>query len=78
MTLTLALLLAGQVAASPSEPSAPPSPAQEAEAAQAKPAPQTQSGDIVVTARRRAESVQRVPIAMSVIGGADIDKTGAF
>ena len=35
-------------------------------------------GEVVVTARRRAESVQRVPIAMSVIGGAAIAETGAY
>ena len=35
-------------------------------------------GDVVVTARRRAESVQRVPIALSVIGGTAIAETGAY
>jgi iron complex outermembrane receptor protein len=39
---------------------------------------QETSGDVVVTARRRVERVQDVPIAMSVIGGEDIEKTGAF
>jgi iron complex outermembrane recepter protein len=39
---------------------------------------QTGGGDVVVTARRRAESVQRVPIAMSVIGGSAIAETGAY
>src|SRR5207253_5931473 len=34
-------------------------------------------GDIVVTARRRNESIQRVPIAMSVIGGTALAETGA-
>jgi len=38
----------------------------------------TNSGDIVVTARRREERVQDVPIAMSVIGGNELTKTGAF
>ncbi|MEW9856651.1 TonB-dependent receptor [Novosphingobium sp. M1R2S20] len=33
---------------------------------------------IVVTARRRQESAQDVPIAISVIGGEHIDNTGAF
>ncbi len=42
------------------------------------PAVQETSGDVVVTARRRVERVQDVPIAMSVIGGEDIEKTGAF
>jgi iron complex outermembrane receptor protein len=35
-------------------------------------------GDIVVTARRRAETVQSVPIAISVIGGTAIAETGAY
>lgn len=35
-------------------------------------------GDIVVTARRRAESVQRVPLAVSVIGGTALAETGAY
>jgi iron complex outermembrane receptor protein len=34
--------------------------------------------EIVVTARRRNESVQKVPIAMSVIGGSAIAETGAY
>lgn len=34
--------------------------------------------DIIVTARRRAETAQDVPIAISVIGGDQIDSTGAF
>jgi len=42
-------------------------------------AQQSQSGgDIVVTARRRSESVQSVPIAMSVIGGEALAETGAY
>jgi iron complex outermembrane receptor protein len=36
------------------------------------------SGDVVVTARRREERAQEVPIAMSVVGGAELEKTGAF
>ena len=36
------------------------------------------SGDIVVTARRRSESVQEVPIAISVIGGAVLDAQGTY
>ena len=34
--------------------------------------------DIVVTPRRRAESSQDVPIAISVVGGEHIDSTGSF
>ncbi len=36
------------------------------------------AGDIVVTARRRTERVQEVPIALSVIGGEELQKSGAF
>lgn len=35
-------------------------------------------GDIVVTARRRIESSQEVPLAISVVGGEHIDSTGSF
>lgn len=34
--------------------------------------------EIVVTARRRSETAQQVPIAISVVGGDQIDSTGAF
>ncbi len=34
--------------------------------------------EIIVTARRRAEPVQDVPIALSVVGGAQIEATGTF
>ena len=39
---------------------------------------QQSGGDIVVTARRRAETVQSVPIAISVIGGTALADTGAY
>ncbi|MHA6721239.1 TonB-dependent receptor [Sphingomonas sp. RS6] len=43
--------------------------------AQAEPGKGT---DIVVTARRREERVQEVPIAISVLSGTDLDQAGAF
>jgi iron complex outermembrane receptor protein len=84
MSLTLAILLAGQTAAAATAPAAAQDDAASAPVTaggseDARPAASAPGGgDILVTARRRAESVQRVPIAMSVVGGADIDKTGAF
>jgi iron complex outermembrane receptor protein len=36
------------------------------------------SGDILVTARRRSESVQKVPLAITVIGGETVAATGAY
>ncbi|QNM82587.1 TonB-dependent receptor [Sphingomonas sabuli] len=37
-----------------------------------------EGSDIVVTARRRSETAQDVPIAISVVGGEHIDNTGSF
>ena len=37
-----------------------------------------EGGDIVITARRRSERLQDVPIAVSVLGGDTISATGAF
>jgi iron complex outermembrane receptor protein len=34
--------------------------------------------EIVVTARRRNETAQEIPIAVSVVGGDQIDNTGSF
>ena len=36
------------------------------------------SNDLVVTARRRSETAQEIPIAVSVVGGDQIDSTGSF
>ncbi|SDA12158.1 TonB-dependent receptor [Sphingomonas sp. NFR15] len=67
----LTSILLASSAAVPEAPAAQPSPAQ----AQAQ---SGGDGDVVVTARRREERAQDVPIAMSVIGSDQIDRTGAF
>ena len=71
MSITLATLLL-QAASTPAAPPVEPPAAQEDPTAAATgrlgPA-QAAGGDIVVTARRRTESVQTVPLAVSVIGG---------
>ena len=36
------------------------------------------SGDIIITARRRSENVQDVPIAVSVLSGETLERQGAF
>ncbi len=38
----------------------------------------SESGEIVVTARRREERAQDVPISMAVVGGQELTATGAF
>ncbi|HEU0066889.1 MAG TPA: TonB-dependent receptor [Sphingomonas sp.] len=79
--LTLALLLAGQIAATPPAGApVPPAAEQTPPADEGRLGPQLPAtgGEIVVTARRRAESVQRVPIAMSVIGGTALAETGTY
>ncbi len=40
--------------------------------------PQRQDGNIVVTARRREERIQEVPVAISVRSGATLAEAGAF
>jgi iron complex outermembrane receptor protein len=74
MSLTLALLLAGQ-AVTPStvsdQPASPTPPANAPEASQ-------NGGDILVTARRRAENVQQVPVAISVTSGKTLEAQGIY
>ncbi len=77
MSLTLALLLAGQAAGAttpPDQTNGPPSQPDDGRLGTA----QQGTGDVVVTARRRAETVQSVPIAISVIGGTALAETGAY
>ena len=78
MALSLALILA-QVAAQASPPPEPivQVPEEDTPVDTGRLAP-ADSGEIVVTARRRAETVQQVPIAMSVIGGTTLADTGAY
>ncbi|WP_294320480.1 TonB-dependent receptor [uncultured Sphingomonas sp.] len=78
MALSLALILA-QVAAQPAPPPEPTvqTAEEETRADTGRLAP-ADTGEIVVTARRRAETVQQVPIAMSVIGGTTLADTGAY
>ncbi len=92
MSITLAFLLATQAAVpvQPTPDSAQTAPAQSAPTdAAGQPrdsaretgrlgTAQQGGGDIVVTARRRAETIQSVPIAISVIGGQAIADTGAY
>ncbi len=93
MALSLALILAQVATPVAPEPVAPATatPAQatpatpETDAPQDPPradtgrlAPAQGGGDIVVTARRRVETVQSVPIAISVIGGTTLADTGAY
>ncbi|WP_375382005.1 TonB-dependent receptor domain-containing protein [uncultured Sphingomonas sp.] len=91
MSISTALLLAAQVATTPTPadqtngpPSPPIAPAGQstapdatAEAGRLGPAAPG-GGDVVVTARRRAESAQAVPIALSVIGGKALAETGTY
>jgi iron complex outermembrane receptor protein len=87
MSITLALLLAQAASgATPQDQAALPEPVADQPAPPVEAAPDDdapslglqQGGDIVVTARRRAETVQDVPIAMSVIGGSTLAETGVY
>ncbi|MEA3008937.1 MAG: iron complex outerrane recepter protein [Sphingomonadales bacterium] len=69
-----ALAAAPACAQSPEPDSAPPA----AKVAETEAAPAAQGDDIVVTARRRDEQLQDVPLAISVLGGAQLDKTGSI
>ena len=78
ITIALILLQSAQTATPP-----PPADTQTTEVpddatGRAGPAVGDAGGEIIVTARRRAESIQRVPIAMSVIGGSALAETGAY
>ncbi|HEX4693677.1 TonB-dependent receptor [Sphingomonas sp.] len=59
------------------DPPAPPAAANPVPQADPQAAPQSE-GDIIVTARRRDERLQNVPIAVSVLSGDTISNAGAF
>jgi iron complex outermembrane receptor protein len=63
----LAALLSAPLAAQDAATSPPPDTAEDA-----------QGHDIIVTARRRSESAQDIPLAVSVIDARQLDETGAF
>lgn len=73
------LILLAQVAASPVQ-ADPAPPAEQTDPGRLGVAQQGAggSGDIVVTARRRTETVQTVPIAISVLGGQALADVGAY
>ena len=81
MSLTLALVLAGQIAGTatpPDQTAGPQGQTQEQLPEATGPVLANPGGDVVVTARRRNESAQRVPIAISVVGGAALAATGTY
>jgi iron complex outermembrane receptor protein len=79
MSLTLALLLAGQAASPQTVTSQPPLARGVPETPSTRDAAGEQAGsDIIVTARRRQERAQSVPIALSVLDSATIARTGTF
>lgn len=84
MSLTLALILTAQTAATtpaadPQGTSVVTAPAREGRRDEGRLGTAQQGGgDVVVTARRRAETIQSVPIAMSVIGGTALAETGTY
>lgn len=80
MLAHLPLILLAQATNTP--PSPEPVPAEQTDAGRLGTAQQnggsSGSGDIVVTARRRSETVQTVPIAISVLGGQALADVGAY
>ena len=76
MLVPLPLMMLAQTAP---DRSVPPPPQQETVPEEGRlGAAQQGATEVVVTARRRSENVQRVPIAISVIGGAALAETGTY
>lgn len=73
-TRSILLLGAGLAAISPTTASA----QDDIQAHSAAEAEQPNSNDIIVTARRRTETAQDIPLAVSVLGGIQIAETGSF
>lgn len=79
ITLRSALLLGAGFAALLTVPAAAQSAAPTTDdAATAADEAQADSNDIIVTARRRSESAQDIPLAVSVLDAKQLDETGAF
>ena len=79
ITLRSALLLGAGFAALLTVPAAAQSAAPATDdAATAADEAQADSNDIIVTARRRSESAQDIPLAVSVLDAKQLDETGAF
>ncbi|WP_242138997.1 TonB-dependent receptor [Sphingomonas sp. TREG-RG-20F-R18-01] len=77
MLAHLPLILLAQTAVEPQVPPAvSPAPTDQSEGRLGT--AQQGGGDIVVTARRRVETIQSVPIAISVIGGTALAETGTY
>lgn len=72
------LLLGAGIAALVSIPAAAQETATTQNDAQSVDAESDSTGDIIVTARRRQESAQDIPLAVSVLGAQQLDETGAF
>ncbi len=85
MFATLSIMLLAQATANAGEPPVAPPDADQV-AVQQTPGDDTGklgtaqqgSGDIVVSARRRNETAQRIPIAISLIGGQALAETGTY
>jgi len=78
-SLRSALLLGAGLAAITATPAfAQDSAAQDNDAASETAAEQSNPNDIMVTARRRSESAQDIPLAVSVVDAKQLDATGAF